>query len=45
MKKTDGVQEVAAMDDVVLDQGMQASPLVATTLARDLAVFLAPLCS
>ncbi len=31
------------MDDAVLDRGMQASPLVATTLACDLAVFLAPL--
>lgn len=31
------------MDDAVLDRGMQASPLVATTLTRDLAVFLAPL--
>lgn len=31
------------MDDAVLDRGMQASSLVATTLARDLVVFLTPL--
>jgi hypothetical protein len=36
-------QEVSHMDDAVFEPGMQASPLIATRLAEELAVFLAPL--
>ncbi len=42
MLTTDGVQEGSALDDAVLDQGMQAAPLVARGREHDLSVFLAP---
>jgi hypothetical protein len=40
---TDGAQEVSVMDDAFLERGVQASPVVATALQRELVAFLAPL--